>query len=35
MLVAENPKYPPLVYINEELNTVRCLGKAVYFMSAL
>lgn len=35
MLVAENPKYPPLVYLNEELDTVRCLGKAVYFMSAL
>lgn len=35
MLVAENPKYSQLVYINEELNTVRCLGKAVYFMSAL
>lgn len=35
MLVAENPKYPPLVYINEELNSVRCLGKAVYFMSSL
>lgn len=35
MLVAENPKYPPLVYINEELNNIRCLGKAVYFMSAL
>lgn len=35
MLVAENPKYPPLMYINEELNTVRCLGKAVYFMSVI
>ena len=35
MLVAENPKYPPLVYMNEELNNIRCLGKAVYFMSAL
>ena len=35
MLVAENPKYPPLVYLNEQLNEVRCLGKAVYFMSAL
>lgn len=35
MLVAENPKYPPLVYLNEELETIRCLGKAVYFMSAL
>ena len=35
MLVAENPKYPPLIYMNEELETIRCLGKAVYFMSAL
>lgn len=35
MLVAENPKYPPLMYINEELDTVRCLGKAVYFMSVI
>ena len=35
MLVAENPKYPPLVYLNEQLNEVRCLGRAVYFMSAL
>ncbi len=35
MLVAENPKYPPLVYMDEELNSIRCLGKAVYFMSAL
>ena len=34
-LLSENPKYPPLVYINEELNNIRCLGKAVYFMSAL
>ncbi len=35
MLVAENPKYPPLVYLNEQPNEVRCLGRAVYFMSAL
>lgn len=35
MLVAENSKYEPLVYINEELEAIRCLGKAVYFMSAL
>ena len=35
MLVAENPKYKPLVYTNEELNQIRILGKAVYFMSAL
>ena len=35
MLVAENPKYKPLVYTNEELEQIHILGKAVYFMSAL
>lgn len=30
-----NPKYEPLVYVNDELNEIRVLGKAVYFMSAL
>lgn len=35
MLVAENPAFEPLVYMNEELNYIRILGKAVYFMSAL
>lgn len=34
-LVAENPKYKPLVYQNDELNHIRILGKAVYFMSAI
>ena len=34
-LIAENPKYKPLVYQGEELNQVRILGKAVYFMSAV
>lgn len=34
-LVAENPKYKPLVYKGEELNHIRILGKAVYFMSAV
>ena len=34
-LVAENPKYKPLVYRDEQLDTVHILGKAVYFMSAL
>lgn len=34
-LIAENPKYPPMVYQDEELNHIRILGKAVYFMSAL
>ena len=35
MLIAENPAFEPLVYIGEELNYIRILGKAVYFMSAL
>ncbi len=35
VLNPENPAYEPLIYINEELDTVRILGKAVYFMSAL
>ena len=35
VLAAENPKYDPLVYINDELNEVRCLGKAICFMSNL
>lgn len=35
MLVAENPAFEPLVYIGEELNYIRILGKAVYFMSHL
>jgi len=34
-LIAENPKYKPLVYQGEELNHIRILGKAVYFMSAV
>lgn len=32
-LVAENPRYAPLVYTGEELNHIHILGKAVYFMS--
>ena len=35
ILNPENPSFEPLVYTNEELNTIRILGKAVYFMSAL
>jgi repressor LexA len=34
-LIAENPRYKPLIYQNEELNRIRVLGKAVYFMSAV
>lgn len=33
VLQAENPKYEPLVYVNEELEHVHILGKAVAFQS--
>ena len=35
MLVAENPAYPPLLFMGEELSSIRCLGRAVCFMSKL
>lgn len=35
ILSPENPKYDPLVYIGEELNTVKILGKAVAYQSRL
>ncbi len=35
VLNPENPAFEPLVYIGPELNEVRCLGKAVSFMSKL
>ena len=35
VLEPENPMYKPLVYWNEEMNTVRILGKAVAFTSAV
>lgn len=35
ILNPENPEFEPLVYVGEELNTIRILGKAVYFMSTL
>lgn len=35
ILSPENPKYEPFVYIGDELDQVRILGQAVYFMSAL
>lgn len=34
-LEPENPMYKPLVFWNEEMNTVRILGKAVAFTSAV
>lgn len=33
VLSAENPRYAPLVYVNEELDSINILGKAVAFMS--
>lgn len=35
ILEPENPMYDPLVYRNEEMNTVRILGKAVAFTSSI
>ena len=35
VLTPENPKYEPLVFVGEELNSIRCLGRAVCFMSNL
>lgn len=35
VLQAENPKYQPFVYVNEEMNKVRIIGKAVGFTSRL
>lgn len=35
VLSAENPKYEPFVYIGEELDSIRILGKAVAFQSAV
>lgn len=35
ILEPENPMYDPLVYRNEKMNTVRILGKAVAFTSAI
>ena len=35
VLYPENPDYEPFIYVGEELNTIRILGKAVYFMRPL
>ena len=34
-LNAENPQYPPLIYIGEELERIKILGKAIGFQSKL
>ena len=35
VLSPENPRYAPLVYIKEELNSIKILGKAVAFQSVI
>lgn len=35
VLSPANPKYAPLVYVGKELTYIRCIGKAVCFMSNL
>lgn len=35
VLEPENPMYKPMVFWGEEMNTVRILGKATHFISAL
>ena len=35
ILTPENPKYEPLVFVNDELNSIKILGKAVAFQSKI
>lgn len=35
VLQPENPAYPPLVYVKDELNEIRIMGKAIAFFSAI
>lgn len=35
ILSPENPKYAPLVYIKDELNSIKIIGKAVAFQSSI
>lgn len=35
ILVAENPKYPPFVYIGKELEAIKIIGKAIAFQSVI
>ena len=35
ILSPENPRYAPLVYVKEELNSIKILGKAVAFQSTV
>ena len=35
VLSPENPRYAPLVYLRDELNSIKIIGKAVAFQSAI
>ena len=35
VLSPENPRYAPLVYVKEELNSIKIIGKAVAFQSSI
>ncbi len=35
VLSPENPRYAPLVYVKDELNSIKIIGKAVAFQSAV
>ena len=35
VLSPENPRYAPLVYVGEELNRIKILGRAVAFQSKI
>ena len=35
ILSPENPRYAPLVYVKEELDSINILGKAVAFQSSI
>lgn len=35
VLSPENPRYAPLVYLKDELNSIKIIGKAVAFQSTV
>ena len=35
ILSPENPKYAPLVYMNDELESIKIIGKAIAFQSSV
>ena len=35
MLSPENPKYDPFIFVGDEINNIKVIGKAVYFLSTV